>query len=77
MMYVLMGFISATAFGIGAFSIYGYQGLMDNSWIDYVFWWLIGTGIALGLLDSTASLRCRLCRRAALMPALCPEGPCP
>ncbi len=62
MLYLLTGLAAAMMFGIGSFSIYGYQALLDNAWINYVLWWLIGTGILLASVDSTLGLRCKVCR---------------
>ncbi len=68
MIYLLTGIAAAMMFGIGSFSIYGYQALLDNAWIDYVLWWLIGTGILLASVDSTLGLRCKFCRRLPQVP---------
>ncbi len=51
MIYVLMGLVSATFFGISAVTVYGYEGLLGNPWVDYVFGWLIGTGVLLALVQ--------------------------
>ncbi len=75
MLHLLMGLAAATAFGIASFSLYGYQGLLDNAWVDYVFWWLIGTGVLLAALDSTFGLRCQICRRLPRVP-LCASLVC-
>ena len=63
MIYVLLGLVSATLFGFVSFSVYGYEALLNDLWIDYVFWWLIGTGVVLAALDSDFRFRCEMCRR--------------
>ena len=50
MTYVVMGLVSAMFFGISAVAVYGYEGLLGNPWVDYVFWWLTGTGFLLSLV---------------------------
>ena len=62
MIYILMGLISAMFFGIGAFTVYGYAGLVGNPWVDYVFWWLIGTGVLLALVENSGRARALLRR---------------
>ncbi|MDJ0871711.1 MAG: hypothetical protein QNJ87_08070 [Gammaproteobacteria bacterium] len=52
MVYALTGLILATMFGVGAVTVYGYQGLLVNPWIDCVFWWLVGTGGLLAAVDT-------------------------
>ena len=75
MIYVLTGLLAAMLFGIGSVSVYGHEGLMENLWIEYVFWWLIGTGVLLASVDSTLGLRCKLCRHMPHMP-LCASLAC-
>ncbi len=75
MMYVLTGIVAAMLFGVASVSVYGYEGLMENMWIEYVFWWLIGTGVLLASVDSTLGLRCRVCRHMPSMP-LCASLAC-
>ena len=75
MLYLLTGFAAASLFGIASFSVYGYEALLDNAWISYVFWWLIGTGVLLAAVDSTLGLRCRVCRRMPRLP-LCASLAC-
>ena len=53
MLYILTGVVSATLFGIFAVGIYGPDGLLDNVWVEYVFWWLIGSGVILALLENS------------------------
>lgn len=76
MLYILMGVVSATLFGILAVGVYGHDGLLDNLWVEYVFWWLIGTGVILALLENTFKLRCRPCRQTAATRAPCNGVPC-
>ncbi len=57
MMYVLMGLVSAVFFGVGAVAVYGYEGLLSSPWVDYVFWWLVGTGVLLGLVETAGRER--------------------
>jgi hypothetical protein len=74
MMYLILSFLTATVFGLVSFGIYGHEGMLQNPWVDYVFWWLIGTGIGLALFDNT--IRCPLCQRVPSLPALCQDAPC-
>ena len=67
MIYVLLGLVSAMFFGIGAVSVYGTDGLLANVWVEYVFWWLIGSGALLSLLEYTSTIKERL--RRLLPPA--------
>ena len=53
MLYILTGVVSATLFGIFAVGVYGPDGLLDNVWVEYVFWWLIGSGVILALLEDS------------------------
>ena len=62
MMYALMGLVSAVFFGIGAVTVYGAEGLLANLWVDYMFWWLIGTGVLLALVESVGQESSRLDR---------------
>jgi len=76
MIYVLMGLISAAFFGIGAVGVYGPEGLLENVWVDYVFWWLIGTGALLALVENAAGRVHRLCRWLRHVPGLHSAVPC-
>ena len=76
MLYILMGVVSATFFGIFAVGVYGPDGLLDNLWVEYVFWWLIGTGIILAFLENTFKLSCRACRHMADTQVPCNGVPC-
>ncbi len=60
MLYTLMGLVFATFFGIAAFTVYGHEGLLANPWVQYVFWWLIGTGVLLAVVENLGSMRLRL-----------------
>ena len=37
MTYVVKGLVSAMFFGMSAVAVYGYEGLLGNPWVDYVF----------------------------------------
>ena len=76
MVYILMGLVSAMLFGLSAVAVYGAEGLLQNAWVDYVFWWLIAASAGLALLDNTVGLRCSICRRVPVLPLLCNEAPC-
>ena len=76
MLYILMGVVSATLFGVFAVGVYGAEGLLDNPWVEYVFWWLIGSGIVLALVENTFKLRCAPCRRFTATQAPCNGVPC-
>ncbi len=76
MLYILMGVVSATLFGIFAVGVYGPDGLLDNPWVEYVFWWLIGTGAALALVENAFKLRCGSCRQVPPTRAPCNGLPC-
>ncbi len=75
MIYLLTGFVAATMFGIASFSFYGYEALVENVWVEYVFWWLIGAGVMLAAVDSTPGLRCKICRHLPRVP-LCASLAC-
>ncbi len=62
MLYILLGLVFAAFFGTGAVAVYGYEGLLSNPWVQYVFWWLIGTGALLALVESLGSIPIRLGR---------------
>lgn len=77
MVYIFISLVAASLFGIGAVAVYGHEGLITNPWIDIVFWWLIGTGVALAALDYRRNLSCLICRRLPkAVPALCKASPC-
>ena len=58
MIYMLIGILSAMFFGLVSFTTYGYEALLNYPWIDYIVWWLIGTGVVLAALDNTVTFRC-------------------
>jgi hypothetical protein len=74
MFFALIGVAMATLFGIVAYSIYGTEGLMDNGWIQSVFWWLIIVSAAAGYLDGL--IRCELCEKFSALGPLCRVVPC-
>ena len=77
MLYILTGLVSATLFGVAVVTVYGHEGLLDHPWIEYVFWWLIGTGVGLALLENIFRLICKLCKHLPAVPVLCDAAPCP
>jgi hypothetical protein len=80
MLPILIGLIAGTLFGIGAYALYGLDALVDYSWIDTVFWSLIGAGAAVSVIDGTNEcLRCRISRRigrARWSKRWCATAPC-
>lgn len=77
MFYIFVSLIAASLFGIGAVAVYGHEGLIENPWIDMVFWWLIGTGVTLAALDYRLDLSCLVCRRLpGVAPSMCSDAPC-
>lgn len=76
MLYILFSLVAAMLFGLGAVAVYGYDGLLANPWIDTVFWWLVGTGVALAALDVRVNLRCLICRGTGAPGTLCHGAPC-
>lgn len=58
MLYVLTSLAAATLFGLGTMVVYGPHALVGNPWTEYVFWWLIGTGVVLQLVDGHLDLGC-------------------
>ncbi len=78
MLYLFFSLFIASLFGIAAFSIYGFQGLIEYTWIEEVFWWVIGTGVVAGFLD--AFVRCPLCsfmrRSTRFAPLFCHGNTC-
>ncbi len=71
-----MGVVSATLFGVTAVGVYGHDGLLDSLWVEYVLWWLIGTGFLLALSESTFKLRCRSCRHVEDTQVPCDGASC-
>ena len=64
MLPTLLGLTIAMVFGIFAHAFYGTEQLMQQGWIDIVFWSLIGTGIGVSLIQVFgACTPCRLSRR--------------
>ncbi|MES9902488.1 MAG: hypothetical protein ABW168_07375 [Sedimenticola sp.] len=41
---LFIGLVSAMLFGLTAHGVYGTEGILTESWVDMVFWALIGTG---------------------------------
>ena len=80
MLPVLIGLVSAMAFGILSHSIYGTSGIMNHAWIDTVFWALIGTGVAVSAMNMIGEcLPCRVSRLLRVRKAadaLCKKTPC-
>jgi hypothetical protein len=51
-------------FGVVAHAFYGTEGFIEQTWIDIVFWTLIGTGIGVSTIQMFGScVPCRLSRR--------------
>ena len=72
MLYVLYGLVAAMVYGIGTFSLYGYEGVMLPG-AGYVFWGLIGAGALFSALDNALGLG-RLRRRTTLDDSSAPYG---
>jgi hypothetical protein len=54
MVYTLLGFGLAAAFGMAASLALGVKGLLSAPWVDPIFWVIIGTGL---VLDHQAAFR--------------------
>jgi len=78
MLPVLVGLTAAMVFGIASYLVYGLDGLMHYSWIEMVFWTLIGMGALISIVDSDAlrSTLCRLVRQFTPLKNLCQGTPC-
>lgn len=64
MLPTLMGLIVAMVFGIFAHGYYGTEQIMQQEWIDIVFWSLIGTGIGVSTIQMNgACMPCRMSRQ--------------
>ena len=77
MLHVLLGLVAAALFGIGAYTVYGLDGLMERTWIESVFWSLIAAGAIVQLVGR--EVRCKLCALGARFdssPILCQSSPC-
>lgn len=60
---VLFGLTAAMLFGLLAHGLYGTEGIIDHSWIDMVFWALIGAGAGVSLINAVGPcLPCKLFR---------------
>jgi hypothetical protein len=59
-----MGLTIAMVFGIFAHGYYGTEQIMQQQWIDIVFWSLIGTGIGVSMIQIFGDcVPCQLSRR--------------
>lgn len=77
MLYTLIGLTTAAVFGIGAVNVYGLDGLMEQAWVDPVFWGLIAAGAIVALVGPP--VRCWLCALSARFKnirLLCQGSPC-
>ncbi len=59
MLATLIGLVAAMIFSFATYMIYGLEGVMTQQWIDTVFWALIATGVAVGVIN--AIWRCLAC----------------
>ncbi|MBF0379612.1 MAG: hypothetical protein HQL69_01255 [Magnetococcales bacterium] len=51
MVKIIVGYVLATLFGMGAFLVLGYEGLMNTPQVDIIFWGLIGSGFVLHIVE--------------------------
>lgn len=51
MVKIIVGYVLATLFGMGAFLVLGYEGLMNTPQVDLIFWALITSGFILHMLE--------------------------
>lgn len=72
--YILMSLIIAMVFGLAVDNVYGTQALMQYAWVDYTFWWIIGSGVIMAAVSPVRENLCRFfhCR----LPAVCHGQPC-
>lgn len=75
---MLISVVAATFLGVGSIMIYG-PDVVDEAWVDVVFWSILGAGAAVSLVD--ISLECVKCRVARLLhwadaARRCSELPC-
>jgi hypothetical protein len=75
MLYLYLGFASATLFAIGVAALFGSDAVLSSPWVDYTFWALILAGVVLAALENAAGLWCRVCRQVAVFSVLC-RPPC-
>jgi hypothetical protein len=71
MVYLLLSFSLAALFGIAAGSVYGWDRLLEQPWVDHVFWALLLAGFAFAAMDNLGGVWCRLCQRMARTLPLC------
>lgn len=64
MIPILVGLVSALLFSIITYMMYGLESVMLRDWIDQVFWALILTGMAIGVVN--AMWRCLPCQLSKL-----------
>ncbi|MBF0620506.1 MAG: hypothetical protein HQL54_01135 [Magnetococcales bacterium] len=61
MRYLVMGFGSATVWGVLSVFLFGSEALMQTAWVERVFWALAASGVIAGYAD--AFIRCPICRK--------------
>lgn len=60
MFYILISLVLASLFGLAVDNVYGSQGLRQYPWVDYTFWWIIGSGVALAAITPMREKLCQL-----------------
>jgi hypothetical protein len=77
---ILSGLIAALVFELVSHGVYGTEDIMSHTWIDMVFWGLIGAGVLVSLVNVFwGCLPCRLSRLAhvkGLQDHLCRKVAC-
>ncbi|MBF0454157.1 MAG: hypothetical protein HQL72_04975 [Magnetococcales bacterium] len=53
MVKIMVGYLLASLYGIGAFLVLGYEGLMATPQVSFVFWGLILSGFVLEIINLT------------------------
>ncbi|MBF0445739.1 MAG: hypothetical protein HQL68_09115 [Magnetococcales bacterium] len=51
MVKIIVGYVLATLYGMGAFLVVGYEGLVSIPQVNVVFWGLIASGFVIQILE--------------------------
>jgi|SaaInl7_150m_RNA_FD_contig_31_1479144_length_761_multi_23_in_0_out_0_2 hypothetical protein len=51
MVKIIVGYVLATLYGMGAFLVLGYEGLVSTPLVDFIFWGLIASGFVLHIME--------------------------
>ncbi|MBF0194451.1 MAG: hypothetical protein HQL71_07810 [Magnetococcales bacterium] len=51
MVKIIVGYVLATFYGMGAFLVLGYEGLLNTPQVDVIFWGLIASGFTVHIIE--------------------------